>query len=535
MRTKFKKRIAIAICVFMSAVLLAGCGNSSTAPAENTAAESSAVAAEPVTATPAALPEVTIKMYMPGAKPNNFDAVWANIEKASKDTLNAKFDLQYMSWADYGDKLKVLIASGDSFDMAFDADWFNWPTLVKNGSLMELDSLMDSYAPNLKAYLQNSGALEWAKVDGKIVAVPNDDVILRRSYAVIREDIRKKYNLSDNIKTIEDVNKFIEDVLAKEKFQYPISKSKINGPHDDAGFAMMTKYGYDVQFMTNNFGYVFELSDSSCKVVPFEETQAFKEASALRRDWYTKGYFTKNAINSENSDNKWENGSRLVMLSTQNEAFVALSDSAKEQGIELKAYPLYSDSKAAFSSTTGNLFEFNKKAMNPERAMMFLEWANASQENYDAVLYGIKGTSYDLVKSDYGDKEAVAYVNGETADNSYVSAGGHWAFWRQQWLRAGVGDSSGLWLFKGKDDEKKDTNAIVTPLAGFSFNTEAVKAEIAKRQAVMSEQGKALEFGLVADVDKGVADYIAAQKAAGSDKIREELQKQIDAFLAAKK
>ncbi|MNC72131.1 hypothetical protein D3C75_1231430 [compost metagenome] len=44
-----------------------------------------------------------------------------------------------------------------------------------------------------------------------------------------------------------------------------------------------------------------------------------------------------------------------------------------------------------------------------------------------------------------------------------------------------------------------------------------------------------LEYGLIDDLEKGQADLIKQLKSAGIDKVQTEMQKQIDAFLAAQK
>jgi hypothetical protein len=73
-----------------------------------------------------------------------------------------------------------------------------------------------------------------------------------------------------------------------------------------------------------------------------------------------------------------------------------------------------------------------------------------------------------------------------------------------------------------------------TPLAGFTFNTEPVKSEIAKVTPVMDQIGQIYASGAFQDTFKKAYDYNQKARKLGLDKIREEAMKQINAYLAAK-
>ena len=52
--------------------------------------------------------------------------------------------------------------------------------------------------------------------------------------------------------------------------------------------------------------------------------------------------------------------------------------------------------------------------------------------------------------------------------------------------------------------------------------------------ALYSEFGVLIEYGLVDDVDAAIAEYIQMQKDAGLDKIIQEVQAQVDAYMASR-
>jgi putative aldouronate transport system substrate-binding protein len=69
----------------------------------------------------------------------------------------------------------------------------------------------------------------------------------------------------------------------------------------------------------------------------------------------------------------------------------------------------------------------------------------------------------------------------------------------------------------------------------FVFDPTPVSAELTALSTVDTQFGQPLELGLVDidDPDAGLNAWMQAQKDAGLDKVMAELQKQLDAFVAA--
>lgn len=79
-----------------------------------------------------------------------------------------------------------------------------------------------------------------------------------------------------------------------------------------------------------------------------------------------------------------------------------------------------------------------------------------------------------------------------------------------------------------------EANVYHYALETFVFDNSKVKTEIANVGNVMLRYAIPLEYGVIKDIDKGLADLNKQLKSAGIDKIQTELQAQIDAFLANK-
>ena len=70
------------------------------------------------------------------------------------------------------------------------------------------------------------------------------------------------------------------------------------------------------------------------------------------------------------------------------------------------------------------------------------------------------------------------------------------------------------------------------PLDGFSFDTANVTTQCAAVEAACGTYYGPLMNGLVQDVDQSIAEFKAAMDSAGIQDIADELQLQIDAYLA---
>jgi putative aldouronate transport system substrate-binding protein len=468
------------------------------------------------------LKEVTIKMYFPGDPTPWDDAVWKNVENLSKNTLNAKFDIVHIPFADYSDKMQLLAASGDNFDLYYDASWLIFPTMLKNGAIMELDDLFDRYAPKLKAYLESTGSLVWARSNGKIMAIPTDDPNAGRPYLQMREDLRAKYNVREPFTTIEDMERYLEAVMAGESNIRAVNNVVGSTNWDNALFAVAQEAELDREFGQGNFDFTYSLRDPKVTIVPLERTEAFKKASQIRARWYEKGWITRNAMNEIESVGNLDQGKYAASMRGAFDSYQEMHGPG-----EKKVHRMYPDKLAIFGSSMGNIVAINRNAANPERAMMFLEWVNASQANYDAVLYGIKDTTYVI------DNGIITFPAGQDSQSGYLEWMGRWAFWRAQWRQPSWELNQGVQ--QAQQAELKSPNSITSPTAGFTFDTDPVKTQIANRQSVMDQYGKILQYGLRSDVDVAVDDYIQRLNAAGTNEILAELQKQVNAFIAAKK
>jgi|GEM_PF-408425 len=533
-----KKRTIRLTGAVLSALMLGGalsaCGNnnndgnaaSPSAPAKGTEASapasSSAAASSPAAQT---LDPATIKIYFAGDKKPATDEVWKAVEDYTKDKLNAKFEINFIPFNDYATKIKLLASSGDDYDLNFDADWLAYPQMINN--YLDIKDLLPQYAPNYYKQLQDRHMLESITAGGKITAMPWTQITNDHPY--ISVDFKKSglegkvaQPANGSIKTVEELDAFLQEAKKAApkshilEWDGGLTYSKILS-------MLAPKYNY-ADPVVGLYGLTYKLDDPTVKLIPVEQTDWYKEAVTWAKKWASEGIIPNDLMLNRDAHANESQNLKVAAFNT-NEYINFNNFLGQPENFYSELYP---EGNYLRRSPLANMMAVNKNAKNPERALMFMDLMATDQNLYDLVLYGIEGKTY-VKKGD-----AFVYPDGMKAETSnYMDWMGQWGFWRDQLVRPTETRSAEGW--KAIADFTNQPNSLVTSLTGFFPVTDSIKNEIAKRTALTTEAGKPLMYGIVKDVDKALADYIAKQNKAGTDKIVAEIQKQADAFLAAKK
>lgn len=524
MSKKISKIIAIVVALMLFSTMFAACGKK---PSETTSKTTSEATSETtVTTAKAPLPEVTLKLYFPDRKYADFDTVWSTFSEKTKDTLNVKFETNFVGWNDYGSKLQLLTASGDNFDGFFDANWNTYTQMVTKGALLDITETLPKYAPEYYKQLETIKAVDAIKVSGKIYAMPATEVGTERRWFIYRSDLATKYGVDlSAAKTIEDAEPYFEAIKKNESGMMPIWWDKGTGANNIVGVYQVFQQKHNLAMVGD--GFVYSLDDPACKVIPFEQTDAFKEATLLIKSWYDKGYIGKNMYTLQAQQDQFNAGKAASFIHVISSGKGVIKVQGQPDATN-SGYTLNPDNKAPLSSPLGNLFCINKNAANPERLIMFIEQLSTKKDLYDLIMYGIEGKHYVL------DGDKAAYPAGvDPTTSTYMDWPGQWGFLRHAFIRPT--DLNPQSYLEANAAEVKDPHNVLAALVAFTPMPDAIKTELAKRDTVADQELRVMEFGIEKDADKAVTDYIAHQKTAGVDVCVTEMQKQVDAFLATQK
>ena len=168
---------------------------------------------------------------------------------------------------------------------------------------------------------------------------------------------------------------------------------------------------------------------------------------------------------------------------------------------------------------TATMQAINRNSKNPERAMMLLELLNTDKDLYNLLNFGIKDKHYKIDADGF-----MVPGDDQKGYNPYVP----WMFASNYLANVEKGMPKTVW----EDTKKINESAIPSKLLGFTFDAEPVKAEIGQTNAVYDEYSRAIDLGVASEAKYN--EFVAKLKAAGSDKIIAEMQKQIDAWKTSK-
>ena len=518
-----RKVTAAGLVIVMALSFFAGCG----AQKENgnTNGTSTTVSADTAqTGTESKLEQVELKIMIPGDRPANMEAVQAEAEKRMADTINVKLNIVFIPWADLPDKTQVTLSSGGDIDLLFDAPWLHITQMIFSGYYQQLDELLKQYGQNL---LKNRPQQMWDanKFDGKIMGMPLGNSAKGGIQYYIRKDIREKLGIAP-IKTYEDLIDFAYAVKDKLKGVSPLLAAG-DASGKDLSWAVFRKFfDYDTHidkthalglslmlYYKNNDGEVYNMLETN------EPTMLnwFKEARKL----YLDKVIDQDVLSYKNVYDPVVAGKVAAVA----ESDFGVPTSTQEQiaktipGAEFEAVSFYDPTpgKNISDFKQWNFICLAAVSKNKERAIQFLDWTNANQDNYDLLAYGIKGVDWEPV-----------------GDDQYKSLGDKYLWFPYAWIwnpvmdRINAGfDENSIKLIKFNKEADNFTKDILT---GFDFNPKPVTNEIAQYQAIEDKYYTALSDGVI-DPEQTLVKL----KTEGGEylkKIQVELQKQIDAFLA---
>lgn len=454
----------------------------------------------------------TLNWYLRYDEQNDQEEVTAKVNEIAEKEIGCKVNIKRIETGDYNQKLQLELFSGEAVDICHMSPRYGFYSHVAKKAFLPLDDLIEKYASDTYKDIPER-FWDAAKVDGKIYGIPNYQIVGRENGFVALKSLLDKYNFDiSKVEKLEDMEPFFEAVKNGED-----SNMKIFA---NASSAYEWGFNHLIGFDTignANYPCVVRNDDKSLKVINQYETDEFMEYCKLMRQWYQKGYIQTQGSNDNLSDLKQQG---LVAAWCDNIPPGYIPNFEKQcNGRKV-------DSKVIdppFVNTANVIATMNSVGANtkyPEKSVQFINLVDQNVDNiYNTLCYGIEGKHYNKV----GDNRI------EKVENSGYDPNVSWEF----------GNNFNAYLFGDQADDvweetaKVNEEAIVSNLLGFSLNTDAIKTEIASCEAVTTEYLESLAMGAV-DPEKTIPELLSKLKAAGSDKIIEEAQKQIDAWKAEK-
>lgn len=490
-KNKLKRGLALAVSLIL-ALSFAGCGNSQTSKDGES---------------------VSLKYYFPLNAQDDNDMILGEANKMVQEKLGAGINFIAVDFANYSQKMQLINASREVYDLCFTSNWSNdYYQNVENGNLTVLDELLSEYAPGL---MEQVGERYWdgVRVDGKIYGVINRQIMAREAGYIVPYAFADEVdmNLSEELKTLDGIETYIKAVQEKHPEAvkvFPLALSYMNAQ------------GLDF-FMGDTFpAAVYRGAEGCPKVVNPYESQAYKDYLAARKSWVSQGIAPANMVVDNEALNAqfFLNGqlaTPIAMLSTNKPGVEA--EMLAQHEVELKAIPI-GGAVIGSSSVLATMLGIPQTSKNPETAMKYINLVNTDKELYNLLSFGIEGRNYTKVG------ENRIELNKE---HSYIAA--NWS----------IGDVYNSYLIEGQDDdvweqtEEMNKSAELSPLFGFVPDTSSLSVQISNCTTVVNEFSTALDWG-VGDVDAQYNEFVKKLSEAGIGEIITAIQAQIDTWYQQK-
>lgn len=523
---KVTRRLSIMVAILMVfSVILTGCGDKKQAESTAETKVSSDTSASNVETTkgsdkPDTSKKVTLKMYMLGDKQADHDLVWGEINKRLEQSINATIDVNLLGWGEWDQKYPLLFASGDDFDLIYTANWAKYvDQTVKGGFLALSEDMLKKYAA--KTY-ENVPQDAWkqVKVNGKIYMVPSNYVENAAFTYMIRGDLREKYGLPE-VNSLDNYEKYLDGIAKNEKSILPYGDNNGN----TYWILTTTMLNYPRNWMTVNCGGVdmmhFDYSDPNSKPFFRYDKPEYLELIKKVTDWRKKGYWSNSALTAKTGRTElFKSGKSASAIDNLGSANGIYSDWKKNHPEwKLELYNASFGTKVAMNSYLGNGMAINARSKNPERALMAIDNLSYDHDTNYLLRFGIKGKHYDLTS----DGKLLSGPEG----GKYSSGYSIWSFNVKPVIISVESHPKYEELLKAQNDK-----AVSHPLDAFVLNTENLKTEYAACKAIFDQYQPILELGFSKDPDKDIKDFVEKLKAAGFDKIKQEIETQTSAFAA---
>jgi len=441
--------------------------------------------------------------------------------------------------SEFAEQFELKMISGAQVDVAWTGYAFSFSEQVEKGNYMQLDSLIEENASDLKA-----STLPWmldlGSVDGKLYQIPRFEWMneWRMALSTPTELFDKHWDVNAANKAFQE-NDTSYRCMDESMYDYLENYlSKIKESND-------IQSGVSFRGMNFNYGaFVYDSASSPVMRLPKRDTPydftvynyyAMPEVKLHYQkmaEFYKKGLLPQNIteINPRDYENTKTNKSFVAWF----DEYIDINDKPYEDAVvgdgdkPFVKVSLESDYYISrIESVSGHVIPVTSKY--PDKAIQLIELLNTSKgkELFNLLTFGIEGVHYR--KIDENRIETIDYVGYPDDESRYGL---------QKWSVGNVAENCYLTQSETRDDyyeymKSVPDQAIVSPLIGFKPNTKSLKSKNMAVQEVINEYETPLAQGILgADWEKQYDLMISKMKEAGIDEILVELQRQVDEYLS---
>ncbi len=400
-------------------------------------------------------------------------------------------------------EIALALASGEDIDLYWTAAWANGRNYISENSAMDLTDLLQNYPDLYNSMPEN--IWQAAQFGGRNYFVPVYKEAAIGHGLVYSAEKAEEYGWDfSNVKNFADLTPFL-----KEAYEKGATNAWL--PQGDPWLCYVEDT-YTLAFRD----YLGIRIDEGTTVENMVESDIYKDFVTLMYEWNQAGY-----INPEFVESKELPADEVGKMLAEGDAVCVqwttvpdnIATASLRYGTPVGTM-LETKNYLSYDGTFGSAYMVNAKTQKADACLKFLGLLSTDQVLADLFCYGIEEEHYT--------KDAEGYVT--------VKPDAGWK--NDVWCSCNVMAPS---LKVGESADKKERydnfskEAEISILAGFSFDSSKVEAEMAAADAVGQEYHYLLLAGFY-NPEEYLPKYQKALKDAGIDKIIEEVQAQYDAY-----
>ncbi|WP_152392775.1 ABC transporter substrate-binding protein [Paenibacillus guangzhouensis] len=420
-----------------------------------------------------------------------------------------------VGWQEYEDRLNTLISAGSPFDIAFAP---NYATTAMRGAWLRLDNYLTGLGKDLYDTIDPTFWQGVRMNDGGIYGIPTNKELAVRDHWMYPANIVEKYNIDiTKYNTLESLEPLLRMIQQNEPAYMPMELDR-----DSQNFFAL--YGYEY-IVNHKIPLMVKSLDPAAQVINIFETKEARQVLDTLRRYYKEGFINKDAALRETGSLK--RGDKVFWKSSGGGP---LSDTAwsKDRGYKVVSHPVTSN-VVTTESVRGGIMAVNANTKHPIACIKFLNLLNTDPEIRNLFNYGIEGVHYSLDDHGQATPIPVKDSHGDPIPNAPASYTGVQYTQGNWFILNTMGGDYPEPLDKWDQFRKYNAEAIKSTVLGFTPDLSKLTAQTDNIETVWKKYYPSLMTGTV-DVDSILPKFNEELKLAGIDEVREEIQKQLDAW-----
>ena len=505
-----KRLIAFAMAGLMTmSVALAGCGSKGEEQ-KDTAGYGSKGEEKKDTAKDDEVVTVTWCVY--GDKKEDLDKVIDDLNEKIEEKINVRLNLDVIPQGEFSDKMKLKSTAGEDYDMVFTSNWLNqFSENMSREAFLPLNDLFAEYGQDI-AEIVPKWLLDVGYVNGELYAIPNQQIEARQLGIAIQKEYADKYGFDKtSLKDVREIEPFLDQIAKNEPDKFPIDMRVT--PVLEAGYEDIVKTTAPAGNVPDCV--VMKKGDESCTAISINDVVA--DELRFENDWYQKGYIRQDIATVVDNTADVKANRYVCTMTAYKPGWDA--EFTNRQGVEYITVPIEGAYVKAVSGAE-TMTAFNVNSKHPEEAMKLLNLVYSDKEIYNELLFGIEGEHYKKTG-----ENSVEVID----STKYDFSGYGWMLGNQFNAYYLPGQAEGVW----EQTDELNRAAEVSPLRGFVFDPSNVQSQIAQVGSVVKEYANGQYT--TNDIEAYIAERSEKMDQAGLQDIVDEVQKQIDEWMANQK